>query len=134
VAAGQIDERLEATWQRLLEVRDEVYRELEQARQSGVVGKPLESRVEIKASGEQYDLLRNYLDQLPALLIVSQVSLEESKDGAALQVNVTPPVGGKCERCWLVLETVGEDEEYPGLCARCSAVVAEVGADQVSAE
>jgi isoleucyl-tRNA synthetase len=124
VDSALLDDKLEETWQRLLDVRDQVYRVLEQARQSGVVGKPLESRVELRAGDGAYDLLRRYEDQLPTLLIVSQVSLDRTSDGEELQIEVTPPSGSKCERCWLVLETVGENTAHPTLCARCAEVVA----------
>ena len=40
-----LDEELAARWARILEVRDKVLLALEEARQSGKIGKPLESRV-----------------------------------------------------------------------------------------
>ncbi|MDO8682293.1 MAG: isoleucine--tRNA ligase [Armatimonadota bacterium] len=123
-----VDAKLEAKWQELQEVRDEVYRVLEQARQEGVVGKPLESRVEINAPEARYNLLKQYEDQLPALLIVSQVALEKRDEGSELQVKVMQPQGDKCRRCWLVLETVGKSEEHPELCDRCVSVVSELHA------
>ena len=125
VDAAMIDEHVESRWQRLLDVREEVYKTLEQARQSGVVGKPLESRIELKAPGALYDFLKDYEDQLPALFIVSQVALNKG-DGDALAVEVVAPEGEKCERCWLVLESVGHQDGHPGLCARCGEVVSKL--------
>jgi isoleucyl-tRNA synthetase len=126
--AVKLDEELDARWQRLLDVREEVYKAIEQARQDGVVGKPLESLVEISASGSQYDLLSQYQSQLPGLFIVSQVKLERAESGD-MQVRVGAPSGEKCERCWLVLETVGKTEGLPGVCDRCASVVAKLNVD-----
>ncbi len=31
--------------------------------------------------------------------------------------------GEKCDRCWTISETVGEDETHPEICTRCAEVV-----------
>ncbi|MDO8586747.1 MAG: isoleucine--tRNA ligase [Armatimonadota bacterium] len=118
------DEDMEATWQRLLDAREEVYRVLEQARQEAT-GKQAQPLVELRASGDQFDLLQQYEDQLPTLFIVSQVRLKK-KDGGDLEVKVSAPVGEKCERCWLVLESVGKTQGLPGICERCAEVVSKI--------
>ena len=33
--------------------------------------------------------------------------------------------GEKCERCWMLFETVGDSNEYPTLCKRCASVIAQ---------
>lgn len=121
-----IDEALAAKWQCIFEVRDEVYRTIEQARQDGTIGKPLESRVTISAPEELYDFLKGYENELPSIMIVSQVVLEKLADGETLKASVQAPEGEKCERCWLVLESVGSNSDHPKLCSRCSEVVAEL--------
>jgi isoleucyl-tRNA synthetase len=121
-----IDEQLESRWQQLLEVRDEVYRQLEAAKTEGIIRKPLDALVKVKASGSLYKLLSNYRDQLASIFIVSQAELEEGMDDTPLQIEIVPAVGEKCERCWLVLPTVGENPTYPTLCTRCAKVVAEL--------
>jgi isoleucyl-tRNA synthetase len=120
---GYLDSDLAARWQRIFELRNEVYQAIEQARQSGVIGKPLESRVTIKAPGELHDFLQPYVDELPAVLIVSQVQLERAADGQELSIEVRPPVGEKCQRCWLISETVGANKEHEMLCSRCTEAV-----------
>ncbi len=114
-----VDEALAAKWQRIFEVRDQAYQALEEARQAGTIGKPLESRVTITTGNSVFDLLKPYESELPALLIVSQVVLEESPNSEETKVTVETPKGEKCARCWLVLESVGCTEEHPTLCARC---------------
>jgi isoleucyl-tRNA synthetase len=121
-----LDEELAARWQRVFEVRDEVYRAIEQARQSGVIGKPLESKVDISAPKPLYDLLQRYAQDLPSVIIVSQIELKQAQEGQPLTIEVTPPSGEKCQRCWLMQETVGKDDKHPGLCARCAEVVSKI--------
>lgn len=112
----RLDEQLAARWATILEVRDRVLLKIEEARQSGVVGKPLESRVELTVPGELHAALAPYEAMLPSVLIVSQVEL---KQGAREQIEVSAPEGTKCARCWLVLKSVGCHAEHPSLCDRC---------------
>ena len=117
VSADYTDAELAARWARILEVRDRVLAALEEARQSGKIGKPLESRVTLSAPAELHAFLKPYEAVLPSVFIVSQVVLAEA--GGELAVTVDPPTGEKCARCWLVLESVGKDSEQPELCDRC---------------
>lgn len=121
IVSQYVDEPLAERWQRLLEVREEVYRHIEQARQSGVIGKPLESKVTLEAPAELYKFLKNYERDLPPIFIVSQVELQETP--GPFEVTVSPPEGRKCERCWLVLTTIGGVPEHPTLCERCAAAI-----------
>ena len=97
---------------------------LEEARQSGKIGKPLESKVTLAVPDDLYRLLEPYADVLPAVLIVSQVVLERSTSGE-VAVSVEPPAGEKCARCWLVLQSVGSHVDHPQLCDRCAAAIGE---------
>ena len=124
VNADYVDQELSARWDKLLDVRDEVYRHMEEARTTGVIGKPLEALVALEAASPLYELLLAYQDQLASIFIVSQVRLEKGE--APLQVSVQPAEGKRCARCWLVLPTVGRDAVHPSLCARCAEVVTEV--------
>ncbi|MCE5324648.1 isoleucine--tRNA ligase [bacterium] len=113
-----VDEGLASRWVKILEVRDKVLLTLEEARQSGKIGKPLESRVKLNAPDDLYAFLSDYVSDLPSIFIVSQVDLVK-ENGEELTVEVQPPIGKKCERCWLVLESVGSHSDHPGLCDRC---------------
>ena len=124
VNADYVDQELSARWEKLLDVRDEVYRHMEEARTTGVIAKPLEALVALEAASPLYELLLAYQDQLASIFIVSQVRLEKGE--APLQVSVQPAEGKRCARCWLVLPTVGRHAVHPSLCARCAEVVTEV--------
>jgi len=116
--------KLAANWGRLMELRPEVLKSLETARQEKFIGAPLEARVRISAGGETLVLLKQYAKELPALFIVSQVVLEEHA-GDELKVVVERAAGTKCERCWKYTEDVGADSQLPTVCALCSAAIRE---------
>jgi isoleucyl-tRNA synthetase len=89
------------------------------------LSEPLESKVRMVAPPNLYDFLAPYASQLPAIFVVSQVELVRSDREGAVEIEVTPPAGEKCERCWLYLDSVGQDDEHPTICARCAEVIEE---------
>jgi isoleucyl-tRNA synthetase len=103
----------------LIAVRDEVNKSLEAARQSKTIGTSLAAHVSLQASGETSALLETYRDQLPMLLIVSQLDVAAHGGDSPLEVTVTRAEGEKCPRCWRTVPTVSTDAETLGLCERC---------------
>src|SRR5207253_1958931 len=77
-----------ANWDRLIEVRQDVLKSLEIARQEKFIGAPLEARVHVSADGDLYPLLEEYAGELPGLFIVSQVSLDRAAPGSDVAVKV----------------------------------------------
>ena len=112
-------------WNRLMDVRTAVLKELEVKRQEKFIGAPLEAKVRISANGDVYPLLEQYAGELPGLFIVSEVELENAAAGD-LAVTVTRATGEKCERCWKYTNDVGSDAQYPTLCAACSEAVRDI--------
>jgi isoleucyl-tRNA synthetase len=112
-----------ANWDRLMEVRQDVLKVLEVARQEKYIGAPLEARIRISADSRLYPLLDEYRDYLPGLFIVSQVTLEQSE---AFAVAVERAAGIKCERCWKYTEDIGFSPDFPTVCASCSAILEEI--------
>jgi len=122
------DEAFLAKWERIHAVRDSVNKVLEDARAAKKIGKSLEAKVILYAEGELLSFLRGIEDQLPAILIVSQVECREGKGGETVDVEglgieFAAADGAKCERCWCHSDTVGSDPDHPTLCARCAAIV-----------
>jgi isoleucyl-tRNA synthetase len=139
-AAGERDAELLARWARLFEVREEVLQALEKERIAKVIGSSLEARVEISATGETYELLKSYREQLRYLFIVSQVDLIELSDAESSQSSnsfhvsgVEHAAGEKCERCWNYSTRVGESTRYPTACERCTIALAEIEEEGVGA-
>jgi isoleucyl-tRNA synthetase len=129
-----VDEELDAKWGRLLEVREDVYRRIEEARQAGEIGTSLEAKVVIYAAGELLTALSEVEAQLPALLIVSAVDVEDlsgftgerALDGD-IEVTIGRAPGGKCQRCWNYSPSVGAHPGTPDICGRCVSALEALG-------
>ena len=119
-AAYALDGDAMAAWSGLIKVRDAVNGALETARNEKKIGKSLEAKVDVTVPQELAN--QKFMDagELADLLIVSQVRVST---GTEIQVDVEPAQGAKCERCWKILPSVGQDGEHPGLCARCAKTV-----------
>ncbi|HEX2455593.1 MAG TPA: isoleucine--tRNA ligase [Vicinamibacterales bacterium] len=124
---GDVDtlrnDELLTRWTRLLEIRDEVNRALESARQAKTIGNSLGAHVKIRASGATAALLESHRHDLAMLFIVSQLDLETA-DGPELDVRVEKAAGEKCPRCWRIVPSVSADAETLGLCDRCVDAIA----------
>ena len=117
------DSALEEKWQKFLVYREEVTRELENARRDKTIGHSLDAAVVLYPDHEAYEILNSVKDDLARLFIVSQVCLEEPDSVEGLQVEVSQAHGEKCSRCWIYSDTVGKDAAYPELCERCATVM-----------
>jgi isoleucyl-tRNA synthetase len=113
------DGALAARYAQVLELRGEVTKAVEAARNAGTVKQASEARVVVEAPEPVLALARG-TEELRALLLAGDVALVA---GPALRVTVARAPGGKCERCWNV-RPLGGRPEHPVLCARCADVVA----------
>lgn len=114
------DEELGRRWEKILKIREEVSRCLEEKRRDGIIGHPLEAKVSLGLPEAEGELLAPDKEQLPAIFIVSQVELQPADK---IEVKVEKAAGEKCERCWNYRTTVGEEPRHPTLCSRCVKVV-----------
>jgi isoleucyl-tRNA synthetase len=117
------DPGLEDVYERILEVREQVTKALEEKRSAKELGTSLEAAVKITAPRPVADILLERDDILPTLLIVSAVGVEAKSDDGEVEVEVEKAGGGKCSRCWNYRASVGEDASHPELCDRCLPVV-----------
>ena len=119
------DDAFTAKWDRIMAIRDDVKKVLEQARADKVIGSALEAGLTLYCSKEVYDFLNAIpMDELADLFIVSHVDLVEGEGGVkglveGLGVAAAHAAGNKCLRCWKYEPSVGED----GLCPRCAKVL-----------
>lgn len=126
-----MDDALEAKWNRILAIRGEVTKKLEEKRANKEIGKALDAQVILYAEGETLELLQQMADQLAGICIVSQATVKPlaeapadayvSETVKALAVVIAPAAGAACERCWIHSEELDEN----GLCPRCAAVMAQ---------
>lgn len=122
---------LRTKWVKVIAVRNEVLKALEEARNAKTIGKSLEAKISVYADSETVELLNDANIDFAQLSIVSQFFIAGSKENApeeALVLDKTALVvekadGEKCERCWTISETVGASDNHPALCKRCADVV-----------
>jgi isoleucyl-tRNA synthetase len=112
------DADLVRKWSRLIAIRDDVNRALEEARQAKTIGNSLGAHVALRAGGEAATLLQSVEADLPMLFIVSQLEFEAA-GGPGVEVTVTRAEGEKCARCWRIVPAVSSDPSVAGLCERC---------------
>lgn len=111
-------EELKEMFGKLLDVRADVMKALEETRNSKLIGTAQEAEVELTVTGEEAELITKGLGEAAAQwMIVSKAVVAE---GAERSVKVIKASGTKCPRCWNYSSEANED----GLCPRCQAAVA----------
>ena len=130
-----VDDNLNASWDRLLAIRSEITRVLEEARREKVIGLSLDAEVLVQVGDDTSAFLADKWDQLKEICIISslqQVDGFDDREGVnavevesipGMKIAVRPAPGEKCERCWTIATSVGQDVEHPAICERCSGVV-----------
>eukprot|EP00747_Dinoflagellata_sp_TGD_P030704 gnl/TRDRNA2_/TRDRNA2_134807_c0_seq1.p1 gnl/TRDRNA2_/TRDRNA2_134807_c0~~gnl/TRDRNA2_/TRDRNA2_134807_c0_seq1.p1 ORF type:complete len:1125 (+),score=210.26 gnl/TRDRNA2_/TRDRNA2_134807_c0_seq1:64-3438(+) len=153
---GPIDKK---DWDLLLNVRGELNKVLEKARNAKLIGSALESQVYLQTGDAHlHELLAsmtlsgsrasNGVDQLRYIFLTSQVHVLDSGEsvqgkcgdeftadvtidtGESLTLGVCKAIGRKCERCWHYSESVGTDDNHDTLCERCIPVVVGLGMEK----
>jgi len=113
----------EPKWQKLMNLRDEVLKELEGLRQKQIIASNQESTVTI--STDDADLTSTVeqfgIKNFAALCIVSEIKLNKQKAEKLVSAQKSPYK--KCQRCWNYWPSVGQNAEKPELCGRCAEVV-----------
>ncbi|MDY5251694.1 MAG: isoleucine--tRNA ligase [Erysipelotrichaceae bacterium] len=99
------------------EIRTEVLKALEIARNEKVIGKPLEASVTMHLPAKEQELLAKCLhDKVAQWLIVSEVVFV---DAQARSYEVNKAEGVVCPRCW----NVSKEHDENGVCPRCQKVL-----------
>jgi isoleucyl-tRNA synthetase len=143
-----LDSALESRWQTLLALRQEALKLLEEMRQAGAIGAPLEAKIRIGSTAPEPNavtrLLKEEAGQLKELFIVSAFSILSEEEANALAQQVSgreslqldgkfirtvwdPRVvlvgerapGRKCQRCWMYFD----DQSSSDLDPRCRDVL-----------
>ncbi|MBE7027080.1 MAG: isoleucine--tRNA ligase [Ruminococcaceae bacterium] len=124
------NEALANKWEKVIAIRDDVLKALEQARANKVIGQSLAADIVVYANKDEYDFLDSIKDELATIFIVSRVALEGAESAGAdafageiIKTKVSAAEGEKCERCWIYSDSIGSDSEHPTLCARCASVL-----------
>ncbi len=103
-------------WAKVIALREDVSKALEEARRDKTIGHSLDAAVHITLDKATYDVMATLEKDLADIFIVSAATIEK---GDTLTIDVQAAPGEKCERCWKYSENLNEE----GLCPRCAAVI-----------
>ena len=121
---------LAARWQKIMTMRRVVTKALETERAAKNIGSSLEAHPTVYVSAD-YEKTLNGID-VADVCITSGITVTVGavpaaaamlEDVADVGVVFARAEGDKCERCWKVLEEVGQDNEHAGVCLRCADAV-----------
>jgi isoleucyl-tRNA synthetase len=140
-----ISEIEQSKWKSHFTVRGLALAELEKARQSKVIGKALDAKLQIIVSNHIFQQPSNVsadaigsvemgelnlqfradywpefsIDQVRELLNVSQLETRQAAIGEKFSFQILRADGQKCERCWHFETDIGQNAEHPTICGRC---------------
>jgi isoleucyl-tRNA synthetase len=119
----EMDNQIEAIFDEFMELREDVLKALENARNEKVIGKSLNASVVIYPKPKVENILNKLDVNLAQIFIVSKFEVAKDGFGAYKGQDVTIDVfkaeGHTCDRCWQIVDHVDED----GLCPRCKEVI-----------
>ncbi|AZN76885.1 isoleucine--tRNA ligase [Lactobacillus acidophilus] len=124
------DELLE-NWGKFMNLRDDVLKALEDARNKKLIGKSFEAAVTIYPDKETKAMLDDLDADFRQILIVSKLTIAdgEAPENAEKLNNASIVVehaeGEVCPRCRMIRTDIGEDPKLPELCERCAKIVEE---------
>ncbi len=130
------DNTLSDKWEKILVLRSEVTKALEDARVNKRIGHSLDASLEIKLPDSELKIqVQNLTENLNDIFIVSDARLVNSiedetaykgKEIEGLIIKVTKAEGQKCDRCWRFDTTIGNDPVHKTACGRCAAALKKI--------
>lgn len=128
-----MDSTLEEKWSKILDLRYDITKALEIARQEKQINHSLTAKVDLYVEDKSaYSFLKD-IENLAEIVIVSDLVIHEQEEAPqnalageyfeGIKIAVSPASGGKCERCWMYSPEVGKESGHPELCPRCLKVV-----------
>ena len=124
----QQDSDSDEFWQTVIDVRNEVSKQIETVRVAGDIGAGLDARVTIFADQQLFNTLNRIESELRFVLITSDTKLSligsENNDAvdteiSGLKILVEAMSDEKCVRCWHRRPDIGTIAAHPELCSRC---------------
>jgi isoleucyl-tRNA synthetase len=112
-------------WERVLEIRSEVNRHIEEARNNEIIGSSLDAKLEIYCKEDTRILLNKFSDELRFIFITSEASIKEFQEIGNktsfedMRIIVTKTNHQKCVRCWHSRPEVGTIKGHESICSRC---------------
>ncbi len=115
------NEDLYNKYERFMQVRDNVLKALEEARNKQVIGKSFGAKLTLYPEGDVKELLESLNVNLGQIFIVSQFEIKTGEGEYKfnnLSIDVEKATGDTCDRCWQVVE-----HTHDGLCHRCEDIL-----------
>ncbi len=116
-------ENLEKKYDKFMDLREDVLKALEVARNDKIIGKSLNAKLTLYPKGKYESILDTLKVNLAQVFIVSKVEIKKEGFGSFktddISIDVTFAEGTTCARCWTIVETVDDDV----LCPRCHDII-----------
>ena len=111
-------------WKKVLEIRSEVNKHIEEARNQEIIGSSLDADLQLNCSKELKEFLDIFDEELRFIFITSDAKVKLSEEGSAtgiegLKIKVDKTQNQKCIRCWHSRPEVGMIKQHETICQRC---------------
>ncbi|HKL47274.1 MAG TPA: class I tRNA ligase family protein, partial [Candidatus Izemoplasmatales bacterium] len=106
-----------------MDLREDVLKALENARNEKIIGKSLNAHLKLYPKPKVQSLLEKLNIPLAQAFIVSKLEILTTGfgkyKGKDITIDVLSAEGHVCDRCWQVVEAVNDD----GICERCETII-----------
>ncbi|PWC16810.1 isoleucine--tRNA ligase [Brenneria corticis] len=129
----------DAFWADILQVRSEVNKAIEQARNDKRIGGSLEASVTLYADADLAGKLNRLHQELHFALLTSKARVERYENASVdaqatelpgLKIALSKAEGHKCPRCWHYESDIGSNPDHPDICGRCATNVGGKGEER----
>ena len=124
------EEKLAANWESFMKIRSNVFKSLEEARDQKLIGKSFEAHVDLYATDDVRELLKDLNANVRQALIVSGLDVKALADAPSsalkfdkVAVQIEHAAGDVCPRCRMIKTDLGKNEHFPQLCRSCASIV-----------
>ena len=111
-------------WKEILELRSEVNKHIEEARNNEIIGSSLDAEIEILCGDKLFNLFEEFNEELRFIFITSEAKailnkIDVSDENNKIQITVKKSSNEKCVRCWHSRPEVGSIKDNESICNRC---------------
>jgi len=124
-AAYSADEAFRKRWEKIVQIRSEVYAVVEEWRNNKAIRQPLEAEVRLVLPEEEYVTFRQDRKLFEEFLVVSKLEIEEGKEAKRV-IRGGKFEGQKCARCWRYYDHLSKEDSFSDICDRCLTVVKKI--------
>ncbi|RMC25112.1 MULTISPECIES: isoleucine--tRNA ligase [unclassified Lactobacillus] len=122
-------DKLLSYWNIFMDLRDDVLKALEEARNKKLIGKSFEAAVTIYPTEKVMNALKQLDADFRQILIVSKLIIAqdnaptEAEQFSSASIIVKRADGEVCPRCRMIRTDIGKDNDLSMICGRCAAIV-----------